>query len=178
MKHTAKEVRGWPGLLEESEKVRREVEADRDDWRRIANRLRRELDEQRARADRRQAGGHNPKSASGRLKPDLSLIPPAAAIHEARAFEEGAQKYGPFQWRESTVEARTYIAAALRHINAWVDGEELAPDSGQHHLGHARASLGILLDAQECGTLDDNRPPPGAAARLQQARESGQAFRG
>ena len=43
------------------------------------------------------------------------------------------------------------------HLNAWAEGEEAAPDSGVHHLGHARACLGILLDAQETGNLIDDR---------------------
>jgi hypothetical protein len=41
---------------------------------------------------------------------------------------------------------------------AWFDGEEVASDSGVHHLGHAMACLAILLDAQETGNLVDDRP--------------------
>ena len=35
-----------------------------------------------------------------------------------------------------------------------------APDSKAHHLGHARACLGILLDAMANGCLEDDRPTP------------------
>jgi len=108
----------------------------------------------------------NPKDKFGKAKPDLTLIPPAAEIHEALAMGNGAGKYGPFNWRAGTVSARTYLAAAKRHIAAWLDGEENAADSGVHHLGHARASLGIILDAQEHGTMLDDRPVPGSASRL------------
>lgn len=108
----------------------------------------------------------NPKDRLGRMKPPLHLIPPAATIIESLAMEDGARKYGPYNWRTKTVAATVYVAACMRHLQAWLDGEENARDSGHHHLGHARASLGIILDAQASGTLVDDRPTPGAAADL------------
>lgn len=78
-------------------------------------------------------------------------------LHEACAMLDGDIKYGFRNWREKNVVARIYIDAALRHLNSWAEGEEYAEDSGVHHLGHARACLGILLDAQETGNLIDNR---------------------
>ena len=53
----------------------------------------------------------------------------------------------------------TYLGAMKRHIDALLDGEDLAPDSGVHHLGHIAASCAIVLDAGKHGTLVDNRPP-------------------
>ena len=108
----------------------------------------------------------NPKDVLGRRKPDLTAIPPAALIHEALAMMDGAKKYSPYNWREKTVSARVYIAAAQRHLAAYLDGEQNASDSGIHHLGHARASLGILLDAEAQGMLVDDRPKAGSASRL------------
>lgn len=109
---------------------------------------------------------NNPKSALGALKIDLSLVPPSAVIAEARVMELGAKKYGPYNWREKTVSARVYTAAALRHIFTWQDGEDIDPESGESHLAHARACLGIMLDAKSIGKLNDNRPVAGAAGRL------------
>lgn len=108
----------------------------------------------------------NPKDILGAQKPDLSLVPGVAGHHEALAFENGATKYGPYNWREKAVEARTYVAAALRHIHDWLDREEFASDSGVHNLAHARACLAILLDAQEQGNLIDNRPKKGKSAEV------------
>ncbi len=110
--------------------------------------------------------GINPKDAIGDTKPDLSLIPPIANLHEAAAFGDGARKYGPYNWRDKSVRARVYIAAAKRHIDLWQDGEENASDSGVHHLGHARACLAIVLDAQSLGKLHDDRPLPGKASEV------------
>lgn len=108
----------------------------------------------------------NPKDFIGLTKVPLHLVPVAGLIHEAMAMKDGARKYGPHNWREYEVLATVYVAAALRHIYAWFDGEELAEDSGAHHLGHAKACLGILLDAMENGMLSDDRPLKGAAPRL------------
>lgn len=110
---------------------------------------------------------NNPKSAFGVKKPPLHLIPPVALAHEAMAMGNGAAKYGPYNWRENSVAASIYVAAALRHLLAWHEGEELAEDSGVHHLAHARACLGILLDAMEGGNLIDDRPLKGAFPETQ-----------
>jgi len=100
----------------------------------------------------------NPKDKVGMMKPQLHLIPSTALIHEARAMENGVGKYGPWNWRKQPVNATVYVSACLRHVLAWMEGEERAADSGVHHLGHARACLGILLDAMEHGCLNDDRP--------------------
>lgn len=113
----------------------------------------------------------NPKDLIGIKKVPLHLVPTAGLIHEAMAMRDGARKYGPFNWRDKKVIATIYIAAAQRHIMAWLDGEEFAQDSGQHHLGHAKACLGIILDAQATDSLHDDRPLPGATAALLAALE-------
>lgn len=102
----------------------------------------------------------NPKTRFGVAKPPFHLIPATALAHEACAFRDGARKYGPYNWRDQAVSSTTYMAAALRHIEAWFNGEQVAQDSGVHHLAHARACLAILIDAAECGKLNDDRPPP------------------
>lgn len=108
----------------------------------------------------------NPKDRLGDTKPQLHLVPPSAVIHMASAMQYGAEKYGPYNWRDKKVRATVYIAAALRHLNSYLDGEDYAPDSGVHHLAHAAAGIGILLDAKETGCLIDDRPPKGKAAEL------------
>lgn len=110
----------------------------------------------------------NPKTLMGRLKvPMLSVLSPASMIAEARALQYGAYEaprkdggtgYGPYNWRDQPVEAMVYIDAVLRHLAGWVDGEECATDSLLPHLWHAKASLGILIDAIENETCIDDRP--------------------
>ena len=77
-----------------------------------------------------------------------------------------ARKYGPFNWRSTNVKATVYVAAARRHLAQWLDGQDDDRESGMSHLAHARACLGILLDASATGHLVDDRPPAGAATEL------------
>jgi len=109
----------------------------------------------------------NPKQAYGVRKVPLAYVPSASMIHEALAFREGARKYGAYNWRINAVEAMTYMHAALRHIYSWIDGEDFDPDAPGgvriHHLGNAKACLGIVLDSLETGNLIDDRPNEGSA---------------
>jgi 8-oxo-dGTP pyrophosphatase MutT (NUDIX family) len=100
----------------------------------------------------------NPKDAFGSMKAPTHLVPAAGIIHESLAMRDGARKYDPYNWRGRAVVASIYISAADRHIKAWFDGEDYDPESGAHNLGHARACLGIVLDATETGNLKDDRP--------------------
>lgn len=110
----------------------------------------------------------NPKTLMGRQKLSLlSVVPPASIICEAEAMhygafeaprKDGSKGYGPYNWRDDPVELMIYIDACLRHIFAFVDGENRAEDSLATHIGHAKACLGIIADAQANGTLLDDRP--------------------
>lgn len=108
----------------------------------------------------------NPKTRFGMAKPPMALIPSTALVHTAMAFGDGAAKYGPANWRKDPVSSSTYLNAALRHIHEWIDGEENDPVSLVHHLGHAMGCLAILIDAQACGSLLDDRPPAAPTADL------------
>ncbi len=112
--------------------------------------------------------GANPKKRYGDLKVPVHLVPPALVIGAARAYGEGARRYGAFNWRDTNVEANTYIGAILRHAYAYLDGEDVDPESkdGKLHLEGIAACVGILLDAQHSGKLIDNRPPKGPAPGL------------
>ena len=108
----------------------------------------------------------NPKDLIGATKPNLFLLPPTGILYGSLAMQDGARKYGPYNWREKDVRASIYIAAAMRHILSWQDGEHEAKDSGVHHLGHAIACLAILLDAEANEVLVDDRPVSGVFAEL------------
>lgn len=113
-----------------------------------------------------QETGVNPKDLVGVKKPPLHLVPTALNLYAAQAMRNGAAKYGPFNWRTKPIIASVYVSAALRHLNAWFDGEQVADDSKVEHLAHCVASLAILIDAIECGNVVDDRPPAGPAPKL------------
>src|SRR5208337_4069520 len=102
---------------------------------------------------------NNPKTEQGAKKTPLDLVPPALIRHTALAFANGADKYGPYNWRTAKISSNVYYAAMLRHIADWWDGEDKAPDSGVHHLAHAAACCAMILDTMETELLNDNRPP-------------------
>ena len=108
----------------------------------------------------------NPKDALGVKKVSLHLIPPASKIYQATAMEDGASKYGPYNWRSNKVRLTIYLDAAERHLACYLDGEEIAEDSGVHHLAHALGCIGIVVDAKETGNLIDDRPIKGIASQL------------
>lgn len=89
-------------------------------------------------------------------KPRLDLVPTALLYGVAKAMEFGAQKYGRNDWRDGGSYG-DYVAALLRHVLAFHDGEDHAPDSGVHHLAHAGACIAMLLDWQARGLGDDDR---------------------
>ena len=110
----------------------------------------------------------NPKDAAGRAKVPLHLWPATATAAGAVGFLEGELKYGRNNFRAAPVAASVYVAAAKRHLDAWLEREDAAGDTGSNHLGNALACIAILVDAGVNGSLIDDRnfvPTPGAYAR-------------
>lgn len=109
---------------------------------------------------------HNPKTAFGLKKPAMSSVPPVALLHLMGAMKDGRRKYGLMNWRAKPVSASIYYDAAMRHLMAWYEGEEVAEDSGVHHLGHVMGCMAIILDARASGTLIDDRADKGEFVRV------------
>lgn len=108
----------------------------------------------------------NPKDQAGQRKPPLHLVPPVAIIHDATVLRYGAEKYGPYNWREEKISYSVYVSAAMRHLLSAFDGEDVDPESGLPHIAHARATLGILLDAISINAINDDRPLNGKAGEM------------
>lgn len=99
----------------------------------------------------------DPKGAAGALKAPMWLLPAHSLQQTAWVHKLGSEKYGPYNWRKTSVCVTTYISAIMRHLDAWRDGEDNDPESGISHIAHVAASCNILLDAQHCGKLNDDR---------------------
>lgn len=80
-------------------------------------------------------------------KPPLGLISRTALEEEAKVLAFGAQKYGTHNWRGGMDFSRL-MDAALRHVYAFADGEDLDKETGLSHLAHARCCLAFLLEYQ------------------------------
>lgn len=96
-------------------------------------------------------------------KPDLSLLPSVALEAMSRALMFGENKYGRYNYCNG-FESHRLVAACLRHVTAWQDGEDNDPESGGSHLGHALASLAMLLHTIQLGTNKDTRRGKGEKA--------------
>lgn len=99
----------------------------------------------------------NPKDIQGSTKPNLSRLPLRPLLETAAGLEEGARKYGPWNWRAGKVRETIYADAAIRHLMQFIAGEDIDPDSGLPHVVKAIAGLLILRDAQVHGCSVDDR---------------------
>jgi hypothetical protein len=81
-------------------------------------------------------------------KPRMDLVPPFVDAEVAHVWTHGAAKYGDHNWKlviEAPNGQRRYMAAAQRHIDAYMDGGILDQESWRHHLAHAICCLqGVL----------------------------------
>lgn len=88
-------------------------------------------------------------------KPDFTLIPQEALLEIAKVFTHGSDKYGKDNYSLGT-NYRRYVAAAHRHINQWLRGENI-DEIGTNHLANAAASLMMILDNQITKRGNDDR---------------------
>ena len=100
----------------------------------------------------------DPKAAEGKKKTPLELLPPEFNKQVAQALAVGADKYGPWNWRKNGVSVSTYIGAMRRHLDSWMDGNDLDKESKVSHLAHIAATCAVLIDAAQAGKLKDDRP--------------------
>lgn len=101
----------------------------------------------------------NPKDAIGVRKAPISTVPANVIAELGVAMLEGASKYGRHNYRVTGVRASVYYDAAMRHLMAWWEGENLDPDSGVSHITKLLACMTVLRDAMHQGNWEDDRPP-------------------
>ena len=103
----------------------------------------------------------NPKDLIGSDKLPLHLFPTSAKAYGVLGLLDGMLKYGRSNWRAVGIRASIYYDAVGRHLDAWFEGEDDAPDSGLPHLAHAIAGIAIIIDATVKGNMTDDRLYPG-----------------
>lgn len=90
-------------------------------------------------------------------KPPLALLPSEGVRQVALVQAYGAKKYGSFHDYRSGMEASRTMSCAIRHIMAFMDGEDLDPESGHPHLAHAATRLLFAIQNIKDGTIEDDR---------------------
>lgn len=78
-------------------------------------------------------------------KPDMALLSSIALEEVAKVMTFGKKKYAAHNWRKGIVYSRL-LAAALRHVFAFLRGEDKDPESGLSHLAHAMCCLMFCLE--------------------------------
>lgn len=73
-------------------------------------------------------------------KPRMDLLDSSWLEGVAQILTFGAKKYAAHNWRNG-IELSRLIAAALRHISRFNDGENCDPETGKSHLYHASCCL-------------------------------------
>ena len=95
-------------------------------------------------------------------KSPLALIPLHPLLEIGQVMRHGGRKYGANNWRKGIAYTRL-LSAALRHIVAFADSEDIDPDTGYSHLAHATSNLLMLHDLhdhREMRECDDRENGP------------------
>ena len=95
----------------------------------------------------------------GDSKPDPTMVDPQFILELAKVLDMGADKYARDNWRKGTAYQRR-MASAMRHMLAWIEGEDLDPESGLPHLAHAATNCMFLMNWQRRGVGTDDRFKP------------------
>lgn len=102
-------------------------------------------------------------------KPERFDLMPFGPLEEvARVYGFGAEKYGERNYLKGYAYGLA-LAALLRHVSAWAQGEDIDTDSGLNHLAHAATHcLNLMLFQQHGLGTDDRWMPPAVEAKPSQ----------
>lgn len=75
------------------------------------------------------------------LKLPYDLLPMSVIDSVVRVQQFGRDKYGSNTWQKVKNGKKRYVAAAMRHVSAFQQGEWLDKESKLPHLTHALCSL-------------------------------------
>jgi len=89
----------------------------------------------------------------------LNLLSTEALNQTAAVLAFGAEKYASHNWRKGFTWSRP-LAAAMRHLTAFNDGEDKDPESGLSHLAHAACCIMFLLEFEKTHPELDDRYNP------------------
>jgi hypothetical protein len=101
------------------------------------------------------------RANTGKLPVDL--VPASLILGVAAVLKAGAEKYAPRNW-EKGMELSIPYACAMRHMLAWLGGQDLDPETNRPHWEHVATNAAFIIEYQQriaAGTLPaslDDRP--------------------
>lgn len=78
-------------------------------------------------------------------KPPMAYIPPFALLEVGKVLGYGVGKYNPWNWAKGLAFSRI-LSATMRHILAFLCGQDRDEESGLPHLAHAATNLLFILE--------------------------------
>lgn len=87
-------------------------------------------------------------------KARMDLLDPYAVGQLSHVLAFGAQKYAAHNWRMGISKGRL-IAAALRHLFAYLGGQDKDDETGLSHVAHAMCCCMFILGLEHRSDLDD-----------------------
>lgn len=90
-------------------------------------------------------------------KPPLAYLPWAGIDEVAMVQEYGKRKYGEFYNYRKGLEVGRNLSCAIRHIRAYMEGEDNDRESGRSHLAHAACRILFTLQNIHDQTHIDDR---------------------
>ena len=76
-------------------------------------------------------------------KPQWSMVDFKSLVDMVRVLEFGAKKYSRDNWKKG-LKTTEIVDSMLRHIYAYLDGEDVDPESGINHTGHIMCNAMFL----------------------------------
>lgn len=89
-------------------------------------------------------------------KPAMELLSSSFIEGVARVLSFGAKKYSAHNWRKGIHQSRL-IGAALRHLFAYLRGEDNDPETGLSHLLHAGCCIMFAFELKDTHPELDDR---------------------
>lgn len=89
-------------------------------------------------------------------KPAINIIDPGFLIDIAKVMSMGEAKYGKANWMGGG-SYESWVASALRHIEAFNRGENLDQESGLPHLAHAAVNCLMIEGWRRNSVGQDDR---------------------
>ena len=91
-------------------------------------------------------------------KPPLADVPRSLLLAVAHVLKrsQDSGKYPRYNWREGAEYTR-FASSALRHLMAWLDGQDMDHESGLPHLWHAATNIAFLVEWEDRRIGTDDR---------------------
>jgi hypothetical protein len=89
-------------------------------------------------------------------KPNMSLLSSLAIEELSKVLTFGAKKYSDHNWRKGISTSRL-LAAAFRHLFAYLRGEDLDPETGLSHVAHAMCCMMFIIELKITDPKSDDR---------------------